>query len=438
MPLDPAQIPSPFQHEDGRLGGEPSLTSRLWDRLIKAPNGLPLMQISQDIGVSEADAEAVLENNDYFIQEGTGYYSLSIFRPLRWGVAGVGKISDDFVTAAAFLPGTQLIAAAAGSSKERANEFAQRHGFQRAHGSYLELAQDKDVDIIYVGNVHPQHRDTVLTMLEHGKAVLCEKPIGLTGGQAEEMADFAKEMGLFLLEGHWDRFFPATQAVRAAIKRGLIGNVRHVESHFAMSAPESVERLYKRELGGGALLDIGVYPLSFIQYVYEGEEPTQVQATATLKDGVDTHGTALLQYAEGKTATASFSFRLAATNGGTVYGDAGRIWVPDAHAPSEITIYSVKGSGPGAAEEAQTIKFELPPVPESVNHGEAAAKGFHFPTSEGFMFEAAAVHGAVVNRATEMHGDVPLHQTVALMKLCDTIRGKVGVDYAVALKKFAK
>jgi hypothetical protein len=92
MPLDPARIPSPFQHEDGRLGGEPSLTSRLWDRLIKAPNGLPLMQIGQDIGVSEAEVEAVLENNDYFIQEGTGYYSLSIFRPLRWGVAGVGKI----------------------------------------------------------------------------------------------------------------------------------------------------------------------------------------------------------------------------------------------------------------------------------------------------------------------------------------------------------
>jgi hypothetical protein len=92
MPLDPAQIPSPFQHEDGRIGGEPSLTSRLWERLIKAPNGLPLMQISQDIGISEAEVEAVLENNDYFIQEGTGYYTLSIFRPLRWGVAGVGKI----------------------------------------------------------------------------------------------------------------------------------------------------------------------------------------------------------------------------------------------------------------------------------------------------------------------------------------------------------
>lgn len=95
MPLDPADIPSPFQHEDGRLGGKPSLTSRLWDRLIKAPNGLPLTQISQEIGSPEADLEAVLENNDYFIQNESGYYSLSIFRPLRWGVAGVGKIRCD-------------------------------------------------------------------------------------------------------------------------------------------------------------------------------------------------------------------------------------------------------------------------------------------------------------------------------------------------------
>lgn len=92
MPLDAADIPSPFQHEDGRLVGEPSLTSRLWDLLIKAPKGLPLTQIAQESGKSEEDVEAVLDNNDYFIQNDDGYYGLSIFQPLRWGVAGVGKI----------------------------------------------------------------------------------------------------------------------------------------------------------------------------------------------------------------------------------------------------------------------------------------------------------------------------------------------------------
>jgi predicted dehydrogenase len=437
MPLDPADIPSPFQHEDGRLdGGEPSLVSKLWDLLIAHSKGLPLDQIAQETGKEKADVEAVLENNDYFLQLDSGYHSLSIFKPLRWGVAGVGKISDDFITAAAFLPGTQLIAAAASSSLPRAQEFAKRHGFKRAHGSYRDLAGDPDVEIVYVGNTHPQHRDTVLTMLEHGKHVLCEKPIGLTADQAEEMADFAKEMGLFLLEGHWDRFFPAAQAARAVVKRGMIGRPRHVESHFGMSAPESIERLYKRELGGGALLDIGVYALSFIQYIYEGEDPTDVQASAFLKDGIDVHGSALLQYPEGKSAAAMWSFQTAAANGAVVFGDAGRIEVPDSHAPAELTIIEVKGSGPGAKEEARTVKFALPPVPKSVDHGLPETKGFHFPTSEGFIFEAAAVHGAVLNKTLQMHGDVPLHQTVALMKLCDTIRAEIGVDYDVALKKF--
>lgn len=238
MPLDPSDIPSPFQHEDGRLdGGEPSLTSKLWDLLISSPRGLPLTQIGQESGKEEQDIEAVLEHNDYFIKLESGYWALSIFKPLRWGVAGVGKISgacrrmhdafaasqspaasclsklqllkptcivevllstshptpttcgtpcrlhhassrpaghchfldveeeiraawraDDFITAAAFLPGTQLVAAAASSSLDKAQEFAKRHGFKRAHGSYRDLAGDPDVEVVYVGNVHPQHR----------------------------------------------------------------------------------------------------------------------------------------------------------------------------------------------------------------------------------------------------------------------------------------
>lgn len=422
---------SPLQAEDGRLGGdlgEPNTASVLWDALVEAPSGLALDELVELVALDKEDCEVVLDHNDLFILV-EGKYMLSIFGKVRWGVAGVGKIADDFVSSLSMLPGAELVAAASGSSADKAAEFAKRHKFTRSYGSYEELANDPGVDIVYVANLHPQHKATAIQMFEGGKHVLSEKPMTLNGQQAKDMIQAAEANRRLLVEGHWDRLFPAAQATRALAHSGRIGKIRHIDAFFGMSAPRSVERLFDPKMGGGALLDIGVYCLSFIQFMFNGEVPEKVQATATLENGVDTHGSVLLSYPEGKTATATFSFDTVSCNTSTVFGTTGRIDVPECHAPSKIIVKEAMGSEAWAEEKVTQYDFELPTVPPTVQHGSKAFNGYHFPTGEGFYFEACAVHGAVLNHTTDLLGDLPLSQTQQLMDLCDTIRSKMGVQY---------
>mmetsp|Transcript_3407 Transcript_3407/g.9853 ORF Transcript_3407/g.9853 Transcript_3407/m.9853 type:complete len:453 (+) Transcript_3407:122-1480(+) len=422
------QLVSPLQAEDGRLDGQ-STASKLWDVLVEEKNGVTLSELSGLAGLKEEDVQLVLDNNDLFVQAGNKYL-LSVYVTVRWGVAGCGKIADDFCAALSFLPGAALTAAATSGNADRAADFAKRHGFARSYGSYTELADDKEVDIVYVANLHPQHRETAIMFMNAGKHVLCEKPIALNATQTADMIATAKKNGVFLAEGHWDRLFPANQAARALANSGRIGQVRHIEAHFGMNASKSIERLWQPSQGGGALLDIGVYALSFIQFVYGGEEPQKVQATAALQGGVDSHGTTLLTFGEGRTATALFSFELGACNTSTIFGSAGRITVPDSHAPSKVILVEVVGNGPGASEKQTDFEFQLPSVPDSVDHaGTREFSGFHYPTGEGFYFEAVAVHSAVLNGTLDLTGDLPLEQTQHLMDLCDNIRAEVGVRY---------
>lgn len=424
---------SPLQAEDGRLGGglsEQTTASALWNVLVDQATGLTLDEIVDLSALSKDDCEVVLDNSDLFILA-RDKYLLSIYGKVRWGVAGVGKIADDFVASLSMLPGAEMAAAASASNVDKAAEFAERHKFSRSYGSYQELANDPEVDIVYVANLHPQHKDTAITMFEGGKHVLSEKPMALNGKQTSEMIEAAQGNRRLLAAGHWDRMFPATQATRALAKSGRIGKVRHIDAYFGMSAPRSVDRLFDRTQGGGALLDIGVYCLSFIQFIFNGEAPEKVQATATLENGVDTHGSVLLSYSEGKTATATFSFNTVSCNTSTVFGTIGRIDVPDCHAPNKIILKEAMSSEAWAEEKVTQFDFELPPVPSTVQHGKKDFKGYHFPTGEGFYFEACAVHGAVLNQTTDLVGDLPQSQAQQLMDLCDTIRSQMGVRYPV-------
>jgi predicted dehydrogenase len=182
-------------------------------------------------------------------------------REIRWGIVGTGKISRAFAAAIRQTPGARL--AAVGSRElDSAQRFAAEFG-GAAYGSYAALAAATDLDIVYIGTPHPAHAQNALLMLEAGKAVLLEKPFTLNREQAETVLAKAREQKLFVMEAMWTRCLPVMDAIRHVIASGEIGAVRHVSSHLGFKADFGPEhRVYNPALGGGALLDIGIYPLS--------------------------------------------------------------------------------------------------------------------------------------------------------------------------------
>lgn len=163
--------------------------------------------------------------------------------PLKWGIASAGKISHDFATAIETLPATDhKIVAVAAREVSRAKEFAKLHEIPIAYGSYLELANDKDIEVVYVGTLNPQHYEISSLMLQKGKHVLCEKPLCMNEKQSKQLIDLAKEKNLFLMEAIWSRFFPSYIHIRNAIKSGALGNITKVKVDFGFPL-EDVDRL---------------------------------------------------------------------------------------------------------------------------------------------------------------------------------------------------
>ncbi|KAJ8971448.1 hypothetical protein NQ314_000705 [Rhamnusium bicolor] len=222
---------------------------------------------------------------------------------LRWGIAGAGKISNDFVQAVRVHPSTdhQVLAVAA-RSQITADTFAKTHNIPNAYEGYQKLAQDRNVDIVYVGVIHPQHYVVTKLMLENGKHVLCEKPFTMNEKQTRKLIEISRANKLFLMDGIWSRCFPVYRELKNIIESGEIGEVVQVTVEFGASIAE-VERVKSKELGGGATLDLGVYILQFQQYIFRGLKPLKVIASGHLNaEGVDSSISAIITYPGSKTA----------------------------------------------------------------------------------------------------------------------------------------
>lgn len=163
---------------------------------------------------------------------------------LKWGIAAAGKISHDFVNAivSTLSEDEHLVVAVAARDLSRAEEFAKRFDIATAHGSYLELANDKTVDIVYVGTLNPQHFEVAMMMLEHGKHLLVEKPLCMNEKQAKQLIAYAERKKLFLMEAVWTRFFPSYQYVRKQIQNGTLGEIQSAEAEFGFDLT-AVDRL---------------------------------------------------------------------------------------------------------------------------------------------------------------------------------------------------
>jgi predicted dehydrogenase len=268
---------------------------------------------------------------------------------IRWGVVGPGRIAESLVRDFAVVEGARLVAVAS-RSQARAEDFARRHGIGRPHGSYRAVLDDPDVDVLYVATPHPQHHAVALGALTAGKALLVEKSFTATLAGAREVVDRARETGTFVMEAMWTRFQPAVVRMRELIADGAIGEVRAVQADLGVQrAYDPADRLFDLALGGGALLDLGVYVVSFAQMLLGA--PDSVTAVGSRFDsGVDAEAGLLLGWADGRNATLTTSLRNALPGQARVFGTAGWIDVlPRFHHPETIVLHR-----PGAEPEPIT------------------------------------------------------------------------------------
>jgi predicted dehydrogenase len=322
-------------------------------------------------------------------------------RVVRWGILGTGGIATKFVSDLPRVPGAQ-VAAVGSRSLATAEAFAAKHGAARAHGSWAALAADDEVDVIYVATPHHVHADATRVCLQAGKAVLCEKPLTLDQPSSAEVVALARERGVFLMEALWMRCNPTIRRLAELVADGAIGRVTAVHADFGLAGPFPPEhRLRNRALGGGALLDLGIYPISLAHLVLG--VPASVQAWARLSpEGVDENTGLLFGYDDGAVAALTCGIVGTTGNAATITGTDGRIALPTGfHRPQSLTIHR-----PGAEPETLAMPYE----------------------GLGYQFEAAEVQRCLA--AGELESPlVPHSATLDVLGLLDEIRARIGVTY---------
>ncbi|MBE6754664.1 MAG: hypothetical protein E7559_10025 [Ruminococcaceae bacterium] len=319
----------------------------------------------------------------------------------NWGIIGTGRICGKFCRALRMLDRANITAVCS-RTEEKGKAFAAEYGINNVYTDIAELCADGNVDVIYIGTPHPMHLQAMLTALEAGKHVLCEKPMTLNEQQAQAAIYAAERNGVFLMEAMWTRFLPAVQQVVKWVRAGEIGEVREVMSSYRRDLPEDpASRLYAPELGGGAMLDLGVYPLFAAQLMLEGEAEV-LSTEATLSNtGVDMDSTTMLRYPGGRKAYISTGFDYN-SNSTIIEGTDGYITVPNwCYTHSAYLFKGTEGT---------------------------LAESFCQPHENGMQYEAEHVMECLDKGLTQSP-DYPLEYTLREMRCCDKLRKAWGVHY---------
>ncbi|WP_120521148.1 Gfo/Idh/MocA family protein [Arthrobacter celericrescens] len=320
---------------------------------------------------------------------------------IRWGILGTGFIAG--LQTQDLLENGFTVQAAGSRSLDSSKAFAGQHGIPTAHGSYEELVADPDVDVIYIATPHPMHHANALLALNAGKHVLVEKSFTMNAREAQEIFDLAASKGLVALEAMWTRFLPHMVRLRDIIAAGTIGEVRKVVASHNQSLPrDPAHRLNDPALGGGALLDLGIYPVSFAFDILGA--PSRIHASASMTaTGVDRQTAAIFEYDGGAQALVDCELDAASANRALVIGTDG--WIDVEHTwynPVPFTVFAADGS--------VVERFEQP------------------VTSRGMQFQAAELERLVA--AGETAGTIlPPDETVAIMAAMDEVRRQIGLSY---------
>ena len=320
---------------------------------------------------------------------------------LRWGILATGWIAELFTED--LLRTGHRVTAIGSRSQASADRFAARFGIPTAHGSYAALAADPGVDIIYVATPHPLHADNAIMALNAGKHVLIEKPFTINAREAQAIVDLAASKGLVALEAMWTRFLPHMLRIREIVASGVLGEVRSVLADHTRDLPDDpAHRLNAMELGGGALLDLGIYPISFAVDILG--LPTEISAMARFKaTGADAEVATMFRHADGAMSVTLSTSDNGGPNVATILGTAGRIAIDSTwYVPTSFRVYDSNDR----VIEAYTSSVE----------------------GRGMQFHAAEMERLVT--AGLLGGDIlPPEETVAIMQTLDTIRAQIGLRY---------
>jgi predicted dehydrogenase len=299
------------------------------------------------------------------------------------------------------VPQADLVAVAS-RSQSKADAFGDKWSVPSQYGSYATLVEDGNVDIVYIASPHSEHAKDMHLCLDAGKHVLCEKAFTLNAKQAEACITLARENRLFVMEAMWMRFFPAMAQVRTWLQQGILGDIRLVQTDFCFHLPFDPEhRLYNPDLGGGALLDLGIYPLSLTTMVLG--LPDAIHSVAHIgHSGVDELDTITLYYERGATAVLSCSMRIYKPREAFIVGTEGFIKIHDLFfRPDTLTL---------ALYDQEPLQLDVP------------------FSGNGFPHEVEEVHTCLEAWAIESQV-MPLDETLALMKIMDKLRATWGVSY---------
>ena len=259
---------------------------------------------------------------------------------LRIGIIGCGGIAHKLAAVMNAMPETVKLEAAASRSLDKAQAFCEEFGIKKAYGSYEELYNDKDVDLVYVATPHSHHKEEMIDILNHGKHILAEKAFCINEREAEEVFALAKEKNLYLAEAMWTRYMPSRKIINDIIKEGTIGRVTSVTADLSYSILHK-DRIANPELGGGALMDIGVYPINFVLMALEGDEIASMSGLAVKSEkNIDIREIIALTFASGATASITADAETNSNRTGFINGTNGYIEVKNVNNPEEIKVYT--------------------------------------------------------------------------------------------------
>lgn len=320
---------------------------------------------------------------------------------MRWGIIATGNIASQFARGLAALPDADLVAVGS-RSQAGADRFGDQFDVPHRHASYAGVVEDPDVDAVYIATPHSLHKDNMLLCLEAGKAVLCEKPFAINAQEARTAIDLARRKGVFLMEAMWTRFMPLMVELRRRLADGEIGDVRMVQADFGFRTDfHPDKRLFDPALGGGALLDVGVYPISLASMILG--QPNEIASQVVIGEtGVDDQSAQVFKYAGGEIALLSSAIRTRTPHEATIIGTEGYIRI---HSrwwyPTTMTI-----DKPG--QSPQTLEFPY--------------------EGNGYNYEAAEVQRCVA--AGRLESEImPWDETLAIMETMDQLRATWGLRY---------
>lgn len=286
-------------------------------------------------------------------------------------------------------------------SLEKAEAFAQKYGFQKAYGSYEELVKDEEVELVYIATPHSEHFENAMLCIRHKKPVLCEKAFTVNAKQAKELLDYARKEKVFITEAIWVRYLPMLQTIRQELADGVIGSPTMLTANLGYLINE-VPRLQRPDLAGGALLDVGVYPINFARMIF-GDRIAKISSACTYTDsGVDEQDSITFLYEDGKVAQLAASMLGLSDRRGTIYGTKGFMVIENINNFESLTVYDTN------YREVKRIDR-----PAQIT---------------GYEYEVEACMRALSEGKLEC-GEMPHEETLRVMELMDGLREEWGVKF---------